>query len=96
MDTSSLYGEFRNHFDLFWANTPELLEQAHRIRYAVYCREFRHERAEDYPDGLERDAYDPHAQHLLARHKASGLGAGCVRIIQPPPDDPHFLLPLER
>ena len=96
MNTLPLNNHFQHYFDVFFADTPELREQVHRIRYDVYCREFHYEREEDCPGGLERDEYDPYSLHLLIVHKASNIGAGCVRMVRPPPDDPGFLLPMER
>ncbi len=87
---------FQRYFDIRFANRPELLEQAHRLRYDVYCQEFRYEREEDCPGALECDDYDIHALHLLVTHRETATPAGCVRMVQPPEDDPTFLLPLER
>lgn len=96
MNTPPLEHHFQNYFDVIFANTPELLKQVYRTRYDVYCREFHYEREEDCPGGLEQDEYDRHSLHLLVVHKASRVGAGCVRMVRPPPDDPGFLLPMER
>jgi N-acyl amino acid synthase of PEP-CTERM/exosortase system len=96
MNAPSLDHHFQQYFDVLFANTPALREQVHRIRYDVYCREFHYEREEDCPDGQERDEYDQHALQVLIVHKDSQIGAGCVRMIQPPPNDPGFLLPMER
>jgi len=95
MKALSLDSCFQNYFDVLFANTPELLEQAHRIRYDVYCQEFHYEREEDCPGGMERDEYDDHALQILVTHKASCIGAGCVRMVRPPTDDPDFVLPME-
>lgn len=95
MSTPPLDHHFQQYFDVLFANTPELLEQVHRIRYDVYCREFHYEREEDCPGGMERDEYDPYSLHLLIVHKASHVGAGCVRMVRPPLDQPDFLLPME-
>jgi len=95
MNTLSMDSHFQNYFDVLFANTPELLEQVHRIRYDVYCQEFHYEREEDCPGGMERDEYDDHSLQILVAHKASRIGAGCVRMVRPPPDSPDFLLPME-
>ena len=96
MNAPSLDHQFQQYFDVFFANTSELRERVHRLRYDVYCREFHYEREEDCPGGQERDAYDSHSLHLLIVHKATQSGAGCVRMVQPPPDDPALPLPMER
>lgn len=96
MSTPPLDNHFQNYFDVIFANTPELLKQVYRTRYDVYCREFHYEREEDCPGGLEQDEYDPYSLHLLIVHKTSNIGAGCVRMVRPPLNDPGFLLPMER
>ncbi len=55
-------------------------EAAYRIRYQVYCVERAFLDRADYPDGLERDAFDAHAIHILATHK-SGEPAGTARLV---------------
>lgn len=86
---------FERYFDILFANTPDLMEKIHRVRYDVYCREFHYEREEDCPGGIERDEYDDDSLHIIAIHKASAAAAGCVRMVRPPPDQPGFLLPME-
>ena len=84
-----------DYFDVRLAHTPELLREAHRVRYNVYCREFGFEREENCAGGLERDAYDAHAVHCVIVHRGSGTGAGCIRVVLPP-ESPDFQLPMER
>lgn len=74
---------FDQYFSLKIANTEELLKEVYRIRYEVYCEELQYESTENFPDGLEKDAYDSHSIHCLLLHKATGTYAGCVRIILP-------------
>jgi len=45
----------------------------------------RTEREEQFPDGLERDAFDDSADHCLLQHRTSGLYAGCVRLVYSDP-----------
>lgn len=96
MSTPPLNNHFQNYFDVFLADTPELREQVHRIRYDVYCREFHYEREEDCPGGLERDEYDQYSLHTLILHKATHSEAGCMRLILPAATESDFLLPMER
>lgn len=51
-----------------------------RLRYEVYCRECRFLDADDYPDGLESDAYDASAYHVAARNEADQI-VGTVRLV---------------
>jgi N-acyl amino acid synthase of PEP-CTERM/exosortase system len=44
--------------------SPHLLEESYRLRYEVYCLERGFLPAADYPDHLERDAFDSHSVHV--------------------------------
>lgn len=96
MNIPSLDSHFQDYFRVTLARTPELLEQVHRIRYDVYCREFHYEREEDCPGGLERDEYDPCSLHCLIVHRSSNASAGCIRLVLPNPAKLECLLPMER
>ena len=61
-----------------------------RVRYKVYCLERGYERADDYPDGLEHDEYDPYSMHFIAYLNSSPVGT--VRLILENP----FGFPVER
>ena len=43
---------------------PDLLDASYRMRYQVYCHERHFLPAHYYTDGIETDAFDPHAVHL--------------------------------
>ena len=96
MNTPLLDGHFQNYFDILLAHTRELHERIFRIRYDVYCREFGYETEESCPGGLEQDDYDARSLHCLIVHRASGAGAGCIRLVLPPVAEPDFQLPMER
>ena len=91
MDLVEPYHEF---FAITIANTDELREEVFRLRYDVYCRELGWENPSNYPDELERDAYDPVSQHCLLLHKRSGLYAGTVRMVLTHDTDVKPPLPL--
>ncbi|MBV5310287.1 PEP-CTERM/exosortase system-associated acyltransferase [Chromatium okenii] len=95
MSTSQLSDHFHNYFEIIPARTPDLLERIFRIRHDVYCREFGYLEGEACAGGLEHDDYDALAQHCLIVHRATGVGAGCVRMVMAN-NEPDFLLPLER
>jgi len=91
LDESSgtLLERFNLYFETVLADTPALLEQAHEIRFRVYCLETRFEDADAFPDGLERDAFDAHAVHGLLIHRTSAQTMGTVRLVLPLPDAPQ-------
>lgn len=52
-----------------------------QLRYQVYVNEWRFEKAEDHPGGVEKDEYDQHSIHLYACSKDSEDVVGTVRLI---------------
>ncbi|TQV69893.1 PEP-CTERM/exosortase system-associated acyltransferase [Exilibacterium tricleocarpae] len=87
---------FQRYFDVCKADSRDSQEQAFRIRYQVYCREFGYEAEENCPDGRERDEYDNHSRHSLLIHKGSQHPVGCVRLVEANPLAPELPLPFER
>lgn len=82
-------------FESVLANTDDLREEVFRLRYQIFCIEAGYEDAQAFPDGLERDAYDPRSKHILLKHRASGEYVGTLRIILPRRDDPLKSFPLQ-
>ncbi|MBK1672848.1 PEP-CTERM/exosortase system-associated acyltransferase [Ectothiorhodospira shaposhnikovii] len=95
MKTPSLVEHFASYFQVLLADTEALKDEAHKVRYDVYCREFAYEKEEDCPGGRERDEYDAFALHCIIRHRACDVPAGCIRVVIPPAEQPGFLLPME-
>lgn len=94
--TPAVSSKFHEYFLPMLANTTEQREQAFRIRYEVYCREFGFERPEQHPDGMETDDYDAQSVHCLLVHQPSQRAAGCVRLVLPDANDPQAPLPFEK
>lgn len=63
-------------------DSPQLLEQSHRMRYQVYCLERRFLRAEDYPNQMEFDEFDRDSIHVGVLDRVSEL-VGTARIVKP-------------
>ena len=87
--------EYQKYFKTLEARSPALIEEAQRIRYEVYCREFGYEDPAAHADGLEKDAYDAHSRHCVLFHKPSGLSVGCVRLILADQSRPEAKFPFE-
>ena len=51
-----------SEFYVATADTPELLQEAYRLRHQVYCVERGYEASDT---GLEIDAFDDHAPHVV-------------------------------
>lgn len=77
----SLAEEFQRYFSIEHATTPAQLENVYRVRYRVYCEEFQYEPPEACPNQLETDEFDASSKHSLVVHKASGMPAGCARLV---------------
>jgi N-acyl amino acid synthase of PEP-CTERM/exosortase system len=61
-----------------------MLEEIYRLRYEVYCLERKFLSADDFPDGLESDEYDPCSTQIAA-YNLDDVIVGSVRLVQPTP-----------
>jgi N-acyl amino acid synthase of PEP-CTERM/exosortase system len=84
------------YFDIAFAGTEALKSEVYGIRYNVYCEEFAYESADAFPNHEETDEFDAHSLHALVTHKASGLSAGCVRLVSPTGQGGIDPLPFEK
>ena len=91
-ETSSLFMEFAQYFELSLALTPAERAAVYQVRYRVYCEEFGYEPIEAFLDRQETDEFDDQSMHCLVTHKQSGRPAGCVRLVLVEGDD---RLPME-
>lgn len=92
-DSRNLGGTFSRMFTLAPALDEASIEQVHRIRHDVYCRDLGWEPVRE--DGLEIDAYDRHSIHCLLRRCDTGEPVGCTRLILASPEKPEAPLPFE-
>ncbi|MDM7997757.1 MAG: PEP-CTERM/exosortase system-associated acyltransferase [Acidobacteriota bacterium] len=90
-----LCDSYHRWFDVVPANTPELREQAYRLRYQVYCREHQYETPDEHPQQMETDEFDSRAIHSLVLDRASGAAMGTVRLILPTHQE-EACLPIQR
>jgi len=90
---SSLLDAFRDWFEIVPATTPQLRQAAFRIRHSVYCEDLGFEAMR--PDGMETDAYDADALHVLMRHRPNDAYIACVRLVRVPRERPEESLPFE-
>lgn len=74
---------YNRYFDVVPATTRELLDEALRLRYQVYCVEHAFENPREHPDGREIDKYDDRSVHSVLIHKPTGSVVGTVRLILP-------------
>jgi N-acyl amino acid synthase of PEP-CTERM/exosortase system len=62
------------------SDSEEELNEIYRLRYKVYVEEWGFERSQDHPEGIERDEFDEHAIHFLAKRADQIIGT--IRIIR--------------
>ena len=86
---------FLRYFDVAFAATEAQKKEVYGIRYSVYCDEFGYEPAHLFPEHEEKDTFDETSLHALVTHRASGLPAGCVRLVSPNGPGGSDLLPFE-
>lgn len=94
-DDSKLRSGFNRYFRIDTALDGALLDEAFRLRHAVYCEDLRFEPRR--PDGREYDEFDAHSIHCLLRSiTPPNESVGCTRIVFANPEDPELPLPFER
>jgi N-acyl-L-homoserine lactone synthetase len=74
------------------ATTPELIREAHRLRYQVYCLERGYQLE---GEGLEIDEYDTRAHHVVLCHRRSGEVLGTARLVLPSAANPDHSFPVQ-
>src|SRR5450631_3768723 len=80
---SALSALYERYFTVVPADTPDLLDAAHALRYQVYCVEHAFEDPTQQSGGREWDRYDPQSVHAVLISKPGGNVVGCVRLILP-------------
>jgi N-acyl amino acid synthase of PEP-CTERM/exosortase system len=80
-----------SEFYVATANTPELLREAYRLRHQVYCVERGYEASDT---GLEIDAFDDHAPHVVVCRRTDDEVIGTVRLVLPQQHKSDFGLPI--
>lgn len=92
----SLAANFSRYFKVELAESAYQKAQVFKIRYRVYCEEFKYESLARFDDGLESDDYDSYSRHCLITHLPTGMPAGCVRLVPAIADRQIEPLPLEK
>ena len=93
MFEKNLAQHFQEYFTVQPADTSDLKKAVYKLRYDVYSTELQYEK--DCPVDCEKDSFDDYSSHVLITHKASGIYAGCVRLVTPPSNNPQAALPFE-
>ncbi|MGB1262287.1 MAG: PEP-CTERM/exosortase system-associated acyltransferase [Cognaticolwellia sp.] len=94
MSDYSITRHFNQYFQIQFADTKALRQEAFKIRYGVYSHELGWEPENSL--GMETDECDDYAYHCLLQHRRTGVYAGCVRLVIPPYHEPNLQLPFER
>jgi len=94
---TDLLAAFSEYFEIIPADSPELLDDAYRLRFQVYSQEIHLPDFEPwrFTDQRERDEFDSHSVHSLLRHRSSGQLVGVVRLVLANPRDAKAIFPIE-
>lgn len=95
MGQFNLAEHFLHYFEVVPVRDENARRAVFRLRYAVYCEELHFEDGATFPDGEERDEFDPHSHFALLRHRETGTSAGCVRLITNH-SNPNLEFPFEK
>ncbi len=93
--TDRVVESFAKYFRVVWAATPELIDEAYRIRYSVYAEELAWESRAEFQNCRESDAFDGRAAHCLLEHRPTKKYIGCVRLVTSDRHDPSSPFPFE-
>ena len=86
---------FNHYFKVVPANTYELLEKVHNIRYEVFSKELGYFDEEAFTEHYEVDENDLVSQQCLIKLKSRNLYVGCVRLVSGILDGQRNQLPFE-
>lgn len=93
----SLERVYSHYFQTVVADTPDLADAAHRLRYRIYCLENEgFEDPEQHHDGRERDSYDHRSVHTLVQHRESGEYVGVIRVVMAADERAKSQFPFQR
>lgn len=93
-DGHRLAGMYDEYFAVIPANRPELIAEAHAVRYQVYCVEHAFEDPSAHAGEREVDEFDKHSVHAVLIFKPAARVVGCVRLILPARDPVPTSLPI--
>ncbi len=94
--SSVFYSTYNKMFETVIADTDELREEAHRLRYKVFCTENEgYEDPKAHPNGMEMDRFDDTAEHALLMYKPLNIAIGTVRVIGPNENNLQDSFPLQ-
>lgn len=97
MDTreADVISATQRDFAIELAETADVLREAQRLRYQVYCLERGHTVGEAETK-IEADEYDATSRHVVLRRRSNGEVVGTVRLVLWSPDRPKDSLPMQR
>lgn len=93
----SLQDLFYQYFEVLTdRDAPEVVDEAQKLRYQVYCTETGFEDALQFPDEKETDSYDNRSVHSIIRHRQTRIIAATVRLVLPNASDLDQPYPIEK
>jgi len=86
-------GAIRREIVIQTTNDPQLIQQAYRLRYQIYCVE------NNFLPGsnqLEYDDFDAHSRHVFLHQRHTGEMVGTLRLVLPLNETPLGGLPVQQ
>ncbi|RKZ96899.1 MAG: hypothetical protein DRQ43_03800 [Gammaproteobacteria bacterium] len=93
---TSITDYFQTNLRAEKALSQEQKDDAHRLRFSVYCNERGYEDSNNFPDQLESDEYDIGAVQTLIRHRESNHPLGVARLVLPEQINSERPFPIEK
>ncbi len=84
---------FNKHFEIVEATTPELRQDAYKLRYKVYCETLQY--IETNSDEIESDEYDSRSIQYLIRHRRTNTFVAGGRLVLSDPANSLAPFPFE-
>jgi len=92
---SDVLSATRREFAVEIAETPDVVREAQRLRYQVFCLE-RGILPGQTEALLESDEFDARSRHVVLRRRCTGQVIGTVRLVIGSSDRPNDCLPMQR
>ena len=71
-----------SRMDIYKTRDTRDIDEIFKLRFLTYCLELKTERADDFPDGRERDQWNVHAIHFAAKDTVTDQIVGCLRLVR--------------
>jgi len=98
MTEKTLAEHFHEYFSICIGRHKDLKKEVFKLRCDVYCKELGYEKVCHHCENgedCEIDDFDRYSEYVLIKHRATGIYAGCVRLVAPPQMTKKLYFPLK-